>query len=239
MRQAAPVLDARLTLLLGMVGDAKRVADIGADHGRLCCALLHADVSRRVLAADISAPSLAKARRLLNAEGLADRAVFRVADGLRALDGAFEPLGADAVVLAGMGAKTMRGILSAGADHLGAARLILQPNLDAPQLRAWLAEGGFVLEDEALVRAHGRFYTALAARRGRGQSFTPKQCALGPLLLQRRPAVFAAWLAWRRDVLQGVLRGLDAARGARSAVKVRAVAQELAWVDAAQKGEEA
>ncbi|MFR2495723.1 MAG: tRNA (adenine(22)-N(1))-methyltransferase TrmK [Christensenellales bacterium] len=77
-------------------------ADIGCDHGFLTAKLLETMPNLTMLASDVSAPSLEKARRLLAARGLSGRATLAVADGLSAIDRLV-----DAVMILGMGAGTI------------------------------------------------------------------------------------------------------------------------------------
>jgi tRNA (adenine22-N1)-methyltransferase len=227
-------LDARLAAVAALVGqEAGLVADIGADHGRLACALLTARPALRMVVADISADSLAKARRLLEARGLTARVAFRVADGFAALAGER----ADAVVLAGMGGGTIRKILEDRAWIAGDAALILQPNVDAPALRGWLDGHGFALERETVAMTGGRFYPVMRARRGMPEGLTDKQCALGPRLLEARTEAFALSLRWRRRVLERVLARLRCARRP-DAERIAACEREMAWIDEETEAEE-
>lgn len=105
-------------------------ADIGCDHGFLTAKLLETVPNLTMLASDVSAPSLEKARRLLAARGLSGRATLAVADGLSAIDRL-----ADAVMILGMGAGTILKIVSEGRDKIGGAALIVQANVDLPLLR--------------------------------------------------------------------------------------------------------
>lgn len=227
-------LDERLAMIARRVdARAQWVADIGSDHGRLACALLAERPTLRMIVADISADSLSKARLLLSARGLSHRAEFCVADGLDALKGR-QGASVDAIVLAGMGAKTIREILAAGRARIGEAVLILQPNVDAPKLRGWLTAHGFVICGEDIARANGRFYVILSARCGASPELTPKQKALGPCLLTERPAAFMPYLQWRKRVLTHVAGRLAAAQEparAHLAVRYAACVQELAWIE--------
>lgn len=220
------LLDARLGALADLVGDARVVADIGADHGRLACVLLQSDARRRMIVADVSADSLDKARRLLAEQGLTERAVFCVADGLAALD---EPV--DAIVLAGMGTKTIRQILIDGAERIGNAQLILQPNLDAPKLRQFLAENGFSIMKERIAQVDRRYYVIIVAERGEMPPLTDRQCALGVVLPSERAPEYLHYLAWRAEVLTSVLRGLGQKEGDRAERKRADIRRELAWIE--------
>ena len=98
---------------LALLPDTACVADIGCDHGRLCCALLQQHAGWRCIASDLSAPSLRKAASLAAFVGVAERAEFRLGDGLLSLC----PGEADAVALCGMGGTLIARLLEAAEDR--------------------------------------------------------------------------------------------------------------------------
>ena len=109
-----PRLRAALEMLVGF----DTVADIGCDHGRLTAALLQKQICRRVIASDVSGPSLDKARSLIEHIGLSDRVSFREGDGCSVL----LPGECDAIALLGMGGTLMVRILEACPVPLVGAR---------------------------------------------------------------------------------------------------------------------
>ena len=224
-------LDARLGAIAARVAGCRHVADIGADHGRLACWLLEHDETLRMTVSDVSAPSLEKARILLTERGCAPRVRLCVADGLDALTEE-----ADAIVIAGMGAKTIRDILIAGRDKIGRARLLLQPNLDVPRLRAFLWDSGFELIDETALHAAGRHYMLIEARLGEcfpAQPLSEKDAFLGAILAQKRDSDTRMFYAWQQRVRQGELGRLCAASTRTQAALDRAeeLKKELSWLE--------
>ena len=169
----AIALDARLSAIRALAGSCARFADIGADHGRLGAHMLLHDFCARAQLADISAASLIKARRLIYGLGLTDRVDFCVGDGAQALKE--RP---DVAVIAGMGGQTIAGIVERGLDMLSDARLILQPNVAAPELRARLQAAGFCIEDEAIARDGRRLYVILVAKAGEMLVQNPEKLAM-------------------------------------------------------------
>ena len=81
MPRAAISLDPRLTALADLCPACRVFADIGTDHGRLGAYLLQVGRCDRALLTDISTPSLEKARKLIGALSLTDRAEFFVGNG--------------------------------------------------------------------------------------------------------------------------------------------------------------
>ena len=190
-----PSLDARLQAAADLFTACDTGADIGADHGRLSCYLLHTDRCRRMVVADISADSLAKAQRLLTLHGLDDRADFRVADGLSALEA---PVGC--IAICGMGGRLMGEILKRGRDQLQDADLVLSCHTEIPLLRTTLMEIGYHIDTERLVRAKNRFYIVIKALPG-AIRYTEKEIYLGPVLLQGREPLWQEYLQWRAGVV--------------------------------------
>ena len=176
-KQLGPRLEAALSLFPRVsVG-----ADIGADHGYLSLALLQRGLCARLWAADISAPSLAKAERLLARHGLSSRALFGVGDG-------FMPIGepVEAAAILGMGGVTIRNILRSQQGLLRGCRLVLSANTEMPSVRRTLMEIGYRIEREAVAEEDGRFYPMLLASPGRA-AYTEKELLLGPCLTRSRP----------------------------------------------------
>ncbi len=195
-------MDERLLTLASLTPRCRTAADVGADHGKLGAYLLKAEICAFVYLTDISAPSLEKARRLVRREGLEDRCELLVGDGLSPLPHF------DAAVIAGMGGPTIQRIIESGRDKIGEAKLILEPNVGAAQLRKYLAENGFVIEDEAITRAAGRWYVCLRAARGH-MEIAEKEALAGPVLLRRRDPALAGYRDFRVRVAKKALLGAE------------------------------
>ena len=68
----------RLQAAADMINGSHRAADIGCDHGRLSVALLQQGRADRVIASDISAPSLQKATELAALCGLGSLSLIHI-----------------------------------------------------------------------------------------------------------------------------------------------------------------
>jgi len=154
----------RLAEAARLIGRAHIVADIGCDHGRLGVALLQSGAAERVIAADVSAESLEKARALAARTHVAGRMEFRQADGLLALCAGE----ADAAALCGMGGMLIARLLSAARPKLMGARLaVLQPMRGVEELRRFLYENGYRVTEDVLVPDAGRVYQVFSVAPGR------------------------------------------------------------------------
>ena len=214
-KEAEMILDDRLEAVASFVPPGCRVADIGTDHGYLAMELYQRDKQRTVIAADKNAGPCQAAQRTLAEAGLADIIQVRQGDGLKAL-AAGE---ADTVCIAGMGGKLISDILSAEPHVLSKLRyLVLQPQNAYSLLRRWLYEHDWHIVDEALAKVDGRVYQIVKAQAGRAAMPPELALKLGPVLLARRPALFAQHvennLASCRKILHG-LRQSEAPDAAR------------------------
>ena len=195
------VLDPRLSMIAELVGKCECYADIGCDHGRLGAFLLQSGCCMRAQLTDISSPSLDKARKLIGLLGLKDRTDFCVGDGALALCGP-----ADCVVIAGMGGTTISEIILAGREKLGNARLILQPNVAAPELRKTLSMAGYRITDERIAPDGRRHYVIIVAEPGTSE-YSERQLSVGPVLLEKMPPSLLPYAQFRLNVAEKAMRG--------------------------------
>lgn len=142
-------LSDRLELIANRIESGETMADIGTDHGFLPLYLKLSGKSPKVIMADVSLPSLDKARE--NAARFAaseDNIHFRAGNGLTVL----ERGEVDAVVIAGMGGKLIRDIMAADLEHTYSfKKFILQPRIGQGYLRKWLCDNGFTITHEDVV----------------------------------------------------------------------------------------
>ena len=151
-------LSNRLAAVAGYIEKGAAVVDVGTDHGFLPVYLAENDLARSIIASDMSAGSLAAARRSAAKYGVTDKLTFVVAPGLDSVDSSM----ADTIVIAGMGGETIAGILAdAPWVSTPGVRLIAQPQTKAPELYSWLLGNGYVLRDMKRVHDKGRNYTII------------------------------------------------------------------------------
>lgn len=142
-------LSPRLKKIADRINPGETMADIGTDHGFLPIYLWENEISPKVIMADISKGSLAKAEE--NCRSLHPNTEFdlRLGSGIEVLDKGE----VDAVVMAGMGGILMTEILAEDIEKSRSfSKLVLQPRKDIGKLRFWLFDNGFRITDEALVR---------------------------------------------------------------------------------------
>jgi len=225
-------LSNRLSSLVKGIAPGSVVADIGCGHGQASMWL--AQQGYRVIACDISAPTLKLAQKLAEESGCADKIDFRLCSGLAKL----APGEADAIIIAGMGGHTMTDILSA---HPGTAAhrstfLALQPQNSPEHVRTYLWDNGYGIFADEAVLCGGRFYNCIKAASAREYPRPEGEYAalLGDISLRARSKDYPAFIKHELNRLGSILKNVDAKRSPGAALelsrlmeKYKEVAHEL------------
>ena len=218
-------LSPRLQTLADQVRPGARLADVGTDHARLPVWLIRQGVIYSAIATDIRTGPLERACATAERFTVTDSISFRLCNGLAAV-GADE---VDTIVIAGMGGETILQILEAAPWlAFGDYTLLLQPMSSLPDLRKWLCEHRFSIEQEQIVREGKTLYIAMRVRTRAEMKLTLEEQWLGrtekdPLrreymqVLQRRYRKALAGLVDsqapqdipRREELQQVCTAID------------------------------
>ena len=200
------MLDDRLQAVADFVPLSSTVADIGTDHGYLAIELFKINSTRRVIAADLNAGPCQAARRTISEAGFSDSIEVRQGDGLAALT----PGEVDTVCIAGMGGKLEADILEARPDVTAKLQcLVLQPQNGFEYLRGWLYDHNWHIEDERLSKVDGRVYQIIKAIQGHKESLTEAELILGPVLIKKRPVLFAEHVQNNIEQLDKIRQGLQ------------------------------
>lgn len=177
------LLGARLQAVAALLGNYRRVADIGSDHAYLPVWLILQDKVDFAVAGEVQAGPLAAASRTVRDAAMEQCVDVRLGDGLAVLN----PGEVEAVVIAGMGGAAICGILSRSPEIVDRlCRIVCQPMTGAAGLRLWLQANGWQIIAEELVWEDGRLYEILAAEQGQIEAFDDLLLEIGPLLWQRR-----------------------------------------------------
>lgn len=203
-------------------------ADIGCDHGQLTAYLLENCEGLSMIASDVSAPSLEKAKRLFASKGFGGRVRAVVADGLGGID---RPL--DAIVMAGMGAQTILRIIDEGRAKIGDAKLIMQANVDLPMLREQLCAQGFAIEKEAFSHAAGRRYVTMLARADQAGQLDARQALLGTAAQGIRDEGQYGYFVWQRGVRVREMERVAGLNSDKAAQRMEKNSRELTWISEA------
>ncbi len=239
MKDKQIVLSERLKMLAEMVTPGNCVADVGCDHGFLSIYLVQKGISPHVLAMDVRKGPLAAASEHVENCGLGAYIETRLSDGLTGVAGGE----AETAVCAGMGGRLMEKILRESMDKVrGMRELILQPQSELREFRAFLRRAGFRITDENAVYEEGKFYFAMRAvydggsveptakNGGREQTLFDEY---GEQLLRQRHPVLKQYLLFRRRVAVQLTEKLSSENTGRASGRLVEIRQEMTDIEMA------
>lgn len=217
-------LSQRLETVASFVPKGSRVADIGTDHGYVPIWLVEQGIAEYAIAMDVRKGPLERAKEHIARHKLESLIETRLGDGLFAL----RPGEADTVVIAGMGGELMLQILRDG-SHVwdSVSRFILSPQSELEMFRRGLGAMGFAIEEEAMLREDGKYYTVMAAARGTMHYGDGFRYRYGDCLIRKKSPVLKEYLERERQKLLRIQEGLAAQDSDNAKVRRQEVEAEL------------
>lgn len=147
----------RLDAVCSLIVRAGVIADVGCDHGKVAEYCVKNSLADRVIASDISAVCLEKARARL--DGF-DNVEFVLCDGLR--------YRCDEAVIAGVGGMLTVKMLSEAVEL--PKTLVLCPHRNVDGVRSALIELGYTIDKDFMCKERGKFYSVMRAERREGET---------------------------------------------------------------------
>lgn len=224
MGQAKKKEDQRILTICSMVQGARRVIEVGADHGLISLHLASRKDIGEILATDLSASSLSKLERVLANPAVqkvdASRKIhLHVGDGLKDLPWDW----ADCLILSGMGGSLILSILEGNFSFAKKTnQWILGPQSDMKRVRTFLIQKGLSFHEE-MAEEGGKFYPLLDVRPEEDledfdQKALPSSFMMeyGPDLLQKRDPKLLRLLQRDQKKIEEILFKLDASESTNS-----------------------
>jgi tRNA (adenine22-N1)-methyltransferase len=119
-----------------------------------------------------------------------------------------------------MGGSTIRQILeNAGPQAFLLKQLVLQPAAGAGLLREWLADHGWRIAGEDLVKDGGRFYETISAVPGREETRDPVLLSIGPRLYAMKHPLLSELLTLEIKKCRQIITALRKSAGGKAAAK--------------------
>lgn len=191
----AQKLSKRLETVASFVPTGAIVADIGSDHAYLPCYLVHQNIVNKAVAGEVVKGPYESALRQVKLEGLEDKVIVRLADGLQAIEDNDQ---VDTITIAGMGGPLIVSILEKNPEALtSVTRLILQPNIHAKVIREWALRNEWAILDEVILEEDEKIYEVLVLQRGK-MKLNEEQIILGPHLVAQKSNTFMK--KWTREI---------------------------------------
>ena len=225
------IVSKRLELVASFVPEGSRIADIGTDHGYIPIFLTEKGICQSALAMDVREGPLSRAREHIREKNLEDRIQVRLGDGLKEL----RPGEADTVVIAGMGGQLVIHILEEGRHMWDSVKTwILSPQSELDKVRRYLEQEGFMICREAMTLDEGKYYTVMAAARGRMKYEEPWEYLYGKLLIQAKDPVLLDFLNQEEKRLKGILGALEGQDTPGAEAARQTAVRQLDWIKEAK-----
>ena len=175
-------MNLRIEKIADMVKPGVIAADIGTDHAFLPIILVKRGIAEKVYACDVNEGPLKAARRNIEKEGLSEKIQTVLCDGF---DGV--PYDTDCAVIAGMGYYTCASILEKAMGRLDQlSQIIVEVNRNTPEMRRWISDHHFTVDDECVIHEKGFDYIAISFHTAFHESFSEQEILCGTHLLAKR-----------------------------------------------------
>ena len=179
-------LSKRLKEISNYIPDDIKMVDIGCDHALLDIYLYNNRKNIKIIASDVNENALEQAKTNIKKYNLESVIKTRISDGLDNIN----KDEIDTIVISGMGAHTIVGILHKNLNKLkNVKNIIVQSNNHIDFLRKKIVELNYYIEDETLVKDNNIIYTIISFKKGR-KRYNKKELFFGPCLLKENSKLF-------------------------------------------------
>lgn len=169
-------MNKRMQAIVKYIEPGRGLIDVGTDHGYLPAWMAAHGYKGNIIASDINAAPLQKARETAEKAGVTERITFQLCDGLDKC----RPDSVDTIIIAGMGGDMICRILDIAEWCMDRRyKLILQPMTKSEVLRYWLTNNEFEILAEDLVPEGGNLYQLIVARFGGSTRLNDGELFLG------------------------------------------------------------
>lgn len=174
----------RLTEIASLVEENKKIIDIGCDHALLDIYLKKNKKNVKIIASDINNNALEMAKENIKKNKVDIET--RLGSGLEIV----KKDEIDTIIISGLGAHTIVGILTNDLEKLkNVDTIIIQSNNNIPFIRQKVTKLNYYIENELLLSDKNIIYTIIKFKKGK-KIYTKKQILLGPVLLQTKSKLF-------------------------------------------------
>ncbi len=179
-------LSIRLKEISTFIPDNISLVDIGCDHALLDIYLYKNRKNIKIIATDINENALEQAKKNIKKYKLEDYIETRISNGLNNID----KDEIDTIVISGMGAHTIVGILYSNMNKLSnVSNIIVQSNNHIEFLRKKITLIGYYIDNEKLVKDNDIIYTIISFKKGK-KRYNRKELYFGPYLLKENSSLF-------------------------------------------------
>lgn len=183
------MISARLEAIKRHVQKGLVIADIGCDHAFLSIDLMKEGIAKKVYACDIAKGPLSIAKDHIRRFGYEHEIQTILSDGIEKV-----PNDTQGIIIAGMGGKTAIHILESELEKAKSyQQIILQVNRGYEELRKWLFEHGFLIQEEWVVQERKFYYLSISTFYTGKTEYQEEDIFIGPYLKMKKDPIAIEW----------------------------------------------
>ncbi|HLR33810.1 MAG TPA: class I SAM-dependent methyltransferase [Tissierellales bacterium] len=214
----------RLLTIANFVPKNSIAIDIGTDHGYIPAYLIMNNISKKVIATDISEESLNKGKNYIKGLKLENEIETRIGDGFEVLK-SFE---ADTAIIAGMGGLLIADILESRKNiSRTITHFILQPMVASNKLREYLYNNNFEILDERLVKEGEKFYEVIYTKHGKGYIEKDIYFDIGKKLVENKDPLLEEFINYKIKLAENILDKIEDKTTLKSKERMKALTEEI------------
>lgn len=161
----------------------KSIIDIGTDHGYVPIYLCQLDKIDYAIAADINSGPLEKANQNISQYNLEDKITTILSNGFKNIDKVV-----DTAIIAGMGGNLIIDILKNNYTNK-LKQIVVQPQLDIYDVRKFLHNIGFSINNEEMIVEQNKYYNIISAVKGYECYDKEQYYKFGKILIEKKSSV--------------------------------------------------
>lgn len=199
-------LSNRLQEIVSLIPQNSIVGDIGTDHGYIPVYLIKNNISKYIIATDISQGSLNKAINYVKELQLEEKIETRLGNGLEIL----KPFEIDTVIIAGMGGLLIKEILEKNQELTNSiTNFIFQPMIASRELREFLINNKFKIITESLAKEDDKFYEIIYAKKGLDIIDKDIYLEIGKSLISNKHPFLKEFLEYKIQGASNIIKDLE------------------------------
>lgn len=182
-------LSKRLKSIALLVPPNSNVIDIGCDHGLLDIYLYQQKISKKIIASDINELALNNAKENIKKNNLENIIETRIGNGLEKVT---KKDNIDTIIISGMGANTIIGIIKKNLEKLtNINTIIIQSNTKTELIRKEMIKLNYQINDEEIVKENNKIYIIIKFIKSQKKiKYTKKELYFGPIILKKNSPLF-------------------------------------------------
>ena len=168
--------------------------DVGCDHALLDIYLVKKDKNIKAIASDVAEGPVDAAKQNIKRERLENKIEVRLGDGLDTYSDEV-----NTIIISGMGGRNMIGIFKRHLEVLKKVdTIILSPNNYQIDVKKFLVNNGFYIENEEFVKDKKFIYQIIVFKKGK-KHYTKKEFFFGPIYLEKKDKLFEEY--YKRELM--------------------------------------